>query len=219
MKKLASAVAIGVGITITVLTAGNAQAYTLGTLKCSTTNVTGSSQCAGSYTLGNGENDVTSGGTTDIATQILNNQDIFGTANWTFGNKINVSAANTTIGATTNSHNHGFKLTTGSSLTAGSFNFTGLDLSKNDVAISLKSAKGFSLYYIKAGTVSNLSQIAWNTNSTSVNGRGAAQGLSHISYYTRMVATPPLPVKKVPEPTAIAAIATVGVLGLLRRKK
>jgi hypothetical protein len=219
MKKLASAATIAFGMTIAVLSAGSAQAYTLGTLKCSTTNVTGSSQCAGSYTLGNGENDVTSGNSNDIATQILNNQDIFGTANWTFGNKINVGAANTTIASTINTNTHGFKLTTGSSLTAGSFNFTGLDLSKNDVAISLKSAKGFSLYYIKAGTVSNLSQIAWNTNGTSVNNRGAAQGLSHISYYTRMVATPPPPVRKVPEPAAAAAIATVGILGLLRRKK
>jgi hypothetical protein len=102
MKKLASAATIAFGMTIAVLSAGSAQAYTLGTLKCSTTNVTGSSQCAGSYTLGNGENDVTSGNSNDIATQILNNQDIFGTANWTFGNKINVGAANTTIASTIN---------------------------------------------------------------------------------------------------------------------
>jgi hypothetical protein len=219
MKSILFAIAIPVGISLSLLTAGQAQAYGLGSLQCSTSNVLGSSQCSGSYVLGNGENDVTSGGANDIASQILNTQDIFGVKDWTFGNKINVGGTNSTSTSTTGANTHGFKLSTGSSLTGGSFNFSNLDLSKNDVAVSLKSAKGFSLYYIKAGSVSNLSQINWNTSGTSVNNKGAAQGLSHISYYTRMIEVTPPPVKRVPEPASIAAITAVSALGVLARKK
>lgn len=215
MKNLISATTIIIGISISILAASKAQAYSLNpNLSCSSGLVTGSIQCAGSYTLGNGENDVTDGGTNNIATKILNDNNIFGNADWTFGNKLNVGTT-----SPINSNTHGFSLRPSSNNTSGNFSFSNLDLSKTDLAISLKSAKGFSLYYIKAGSVANLSQIQWNTAGTSVNNKGAAQGLSHISYYTRLVSIAPPPVKKVPEPAAIAALATVGGMTFLRRKK
>lgn len=210
MKCLVYAAAIAVGLGLSIVAVPSAQAYQLNdSLKCSTNDVSGAFGCVGSYTLGGSENDVTNGGADNIATKILNNDDVFGSHDWTFGNKFD--------GGMTGNNTNGFSVS-GLGSTSGSFNLSNLDLSKYDLAISLKSAKGFSMYYVKAGTFTNASQITWNTQGTSVNRRGAAQGLSHISYYTRLIQVPTR-VQRVPEPTAMAALFGVGAVAALSRKR
>jgi hypothetical protein len=215
MKKIVSCFVLIAGITAAVAAAPAAQAYTLNSnLSCTKGTVTGASQCAGSYTLGAGENDVTNGAASNIATKLLNeNGGVFGgTSNWTFGNKYDGSFAN-------NSNTQSGFNVTGLNTTAGSFGLGNINLATTDLAVSLKSAKGFSLYYIKAGTITNPNQIAWNTFGTSVNGKGAGQALSHISYFTRMVPTPPVRVRRVPEPAALSALLAVGAAAIVRRKQ
>ncbi len=215
MKKIVSCFVLVAGITAAITVAPTAQAYTLNNnLSCTKGTVTGASQCAGAYTLGAGENDVTNGAATNIATKLLNeNGGVFGgSSTWAFGNKYDGSFAN-------NSNTQsGFKVT-GLNTTAGSFGFSNINLATTDLAISLKSAKGFSLYYIKAGTITNPNQIAWNTFGTSVNNKGVGQALSHISYFTRMMPTPPPPVRRVPEPAALSALLLVGAMATVRRKR
>jgi hypothetical protein len=171
----------------------------------------GYTQCAGSFALGGGQNDVTNGGASNIATKMLNEGNLFGSNDWTFGNKFDGGLASSNNSAGFNVSNLGS--------TSGSFGFTNLDLSKNDLVVSLKSAKGFSLYYFKAGSITNPSQIQWNTAGTSVNGGGAAQGLSHISYYTRLVSVTPPPVTRVPEPSTIAALSTIALAAAMKRRQ
>jgi hypothetical protein len=162
---------------------------------------------------------VTDGGANNLATQYLNGSNIFNEANWsddlnwTFGAKYD--------GKMSGNNNEGFGVK-GLGSTAGTFSFDKIDLAKTDIAVSLKSARGFSLYYLKAGSIKDPSQIAWDTAGTSVNGKGNAQALSHISYYTRISAvTPELEkqLKKVPEPTAMSALLVVGMTAAMRRKK
>jgi hypothetical protein len=214
MKKIVSCFVLVAGIAISVAAAPAAQAYTLNSnLSCTKGAVTGASQCAGSYTLAGGENDVTNGAANNIATKLLNeNGGVFGgSPTWVFGNKYDGSFANSS------NTQSGFNVT-GLNRTAGSFGLGNINLAKTDLAISLKSAKGFSLYYIKAGTITNPNQIDWNTLGTSVNSRGVGQALSHISYFTRMVPTPPPPVRRVPEPAALSAIFAVGAAAIAHRK-
>jgi hypothetical protein len=215
MKKIVSCLVLVAGIATSVAAAPAAQAYTLNSnLSCTKGTVTGASQCAGSYTLGTGENDVTNGAATNIATKLLNeNGGVFGgSSTWVFGNKYDGSFANSS------NTQSGFNVT-GLNTTAGSFSLGNINLAKTDLAISLKSAKGFSMYYIKAGTITNPNQIAWNTFGTSVNGKGAGQALSHISYFTRMVPTPPPRVRRVPEPAALSALLAVSATAVVRRKR
>ncbi len=215
MKKIVSCFVLIAGVTASVAVAPTAQAYTLNNnLSCTKGTVTGASQCAGAYTLGSGENDVTNGAATNIATKLLNeNGGVFGgSSTWAFGNKYDGGFANSS------NTQSGFNVT-GLNTTAGSFGFSNINLATTDLAISLKSAKGFSLYYIKAGTITNPNQIAWNTLGTSVNNKGVGQALSHISYFTRMMPTPPPPVRRVPEPAALSALLAVSAMATVRRKR
>ena len=206
MKKLISFAALAVTTAISVSTATAAQAAP----DCAAANFS-YTECSGSYTLGGGQNDVTDGGEDNIATQMLNGDDLFGTEDWNFGAKYD--------GSTSGANNEGLSVD-GLGSTSGTFSFSDIDLATTDLAISLKSAKGFSLYYIEAGTLSDSSEIAWDTFGTSTNRKGKAQALSHLSYFTRVADIPELQaVKKVPEPAALSGLIAVGAAAALRRKK
>lgn len=169
--------------------------------------------CSGSYTLGGGQNDVTDGGADNIATQYLNNDDLFGEQDWDFGAKFD--------GSTSGNNAEGMTVE-GLGSTSGTFGFSDIDLATTDVAISLKSAKGFSLYYFEAGSIDDPTDIAWDTAGTKTNRKGKAQALSHISYYTRVSAITPeveSRLKKVPEPAAMSGLIAVGMAAALRKKR
>lgn len=202
-KNTITAAAIAASIAVSFFAASAAQAAP----DCEAASFTFSS-CAGSYTLGRGQNDVTNGGANDLATQLLNDDDIFGALDWTFGAKYD--------GKRSGDASTGFSVA-GLNQTSGSFGFSNIDLATTDLAVSLKSAQGFSLYYFAAGTIADASAIAWDTAGTSTNSKGTAQALSHLSYYTR-IAKPPT-VAKVPEPAAMAGLLAVGMAAVLQRRR
>ena len=167
--------------------------------------------CSGSYELGRGQNDVTNGGANNLATQQLIDSEAFGSGTWDFGAKYD--------GNTTGNNHEGFSVS-GLGSTAGSFGFSDIDLATTDLAISLKSAKGYSLYYFEAGSITDASSIAWDTAGTSTNRKGKAQALSHISYYTRITSIPAVKqVQKVPEPAAMSGLLAIGFAAALRKKR
>ena len=207
MKKLLSAVVFTAGVIASLATATAAQAAPA----CEEAATFTFSQCAGSYQLRGGQNDVTNGGADNLATQILNDQDVFGETNWDFGAKHD--------GNVSGSDEAGLSVE-GLGSSAGTFSFSNIDLATTDIAVSLKSSRGFSLYYFEAGTVSSLDEFEWNTEGTSVNQKGKAQGLSHLSYYTRTSTIPELEkkIRKVPEPAFISSLFIVGMVMLRRRQ-
>lgn len=169
--------------------------------------------CSGSYTLGGGQNDVTDGGADNIATQYLNNDDLFGGQDWDFGAKFD--------GSTSGANTEGLTVE-GLGSTSGTFSFADIDLATTDLAVSLKSAKGFSLYFFEAGSITDPSEIAWDTAGTSTNRKGKAQALSHFSYYTRISAITPeveKQLKRVPEPAAMSGLLAVGMAAALRKRR
>jgi hypothetical protein len=207
MKKFLTAAAIAAGIAVSLSTATSAQAAP----DCEAASFA-FSQCAGSYQLSGGQNDVTNGAADNLASQLLNEQNVFDQGDWTFGAKYD--------GGLSGNNKEGFSVS-GLNKTSGSFSFANIDLTTTDVAISLKSAKGFSLYYFAAGSIGDASQINWDTAGTSTNNKGKAQALSHISYYTRIAAVTPeieQQIKKVPEPTAMAGLLAVGMMATARRR-
>lgn len=215
MKKqlMISIAAAGMAFSTSV---GSAQAFELSSsLSCDISQVMGATDCSGSYELGRGENDVTNGGADNIVSQLLNQDDLFGKTSeaWTFGAKYD--------GGWSGNNAAGMGVS-GLGSTSGTFDFSKIDLATTDIAVSLKAAKGFSLYYIKAGSIMDASVLSWSTAGTSTNNKGKAQGLSHISYYTRIAEylEPEVPsVRKVPEPTALSALFAVGAVAMVRRKK
>ena len=206
MKKLLPAAAIAIGLTIAAAPAAQAAP------DCEAASFSFTA-CSGSYTLSGGQNDVTNGGANNLATQQLNDENLFGDLDWSFGAKYD--------GNTSGANNEGFSVD-GLGSTSGTFSFSDIDLATTDLAISLKSAKGYSLYYIEAGSISDASDIAWDTAGTSTNRKGKAQALSHISYYTRISAITPeveKRLKKVPEPAAMSGLLAVGMAAALRKKR
>ncbi|MBE9029988.1 PEP-CTERM sorting domain-containing protein [filamentous cyanobacterium LEGE 11480] len=200
---------------MSALFASAAQAYQLNAdLDCTDGFITGYSKCSGAYKLGRGENDVTNGSATNIVTQILNEEDVFEVGgDWKFGNKFDGDLSS-------QNNDDGFSVA-GLNTKSGSFSFSELDLAKTDLAISLKSAKGFSLYYVAAGSITDPEAIQWNTAGTSVNKKGNGKALSHISYYTRIIEAPALAdqIRRVPEPATISALLAVGTMAIMRQKR
>ena len=146
--------------------------------------------CVGAYLLGGGENDVTDGAADNIATIILNDNDVFGAADWTFLDK------NDDVGGTSGT------------LSIADFG-EGWPI---EIAISFKAARNFSIYYWSA-LAGPPGTIDWSTAGTATNSSGIAQGLSHYSVFYRSTS------KKVPEPGTLAlfGIGLMG-LGLARRR-
>jgi hypothetical protein len=182
----------------------NGLGLTVQTPACNAGSVTGSSDCAGSFELQGGQNDVTNGDASNLASQILATGVFGGITNWTFNEKINDD------GTTTGSDPLGFNwpgVTSG--LTSGTFNFSNFDPATTALAISLKSARGFSMYYIPVGALAN-STINWNTFGVSTNNQGNPQALSHASVYFNT--TP------IPTPALLPGLIGLG-LGVLRKKK
>lgn len=190
------------------------QAYSLNpNVSCSLGDFAGASQCSGSYTLGGGENDVTNGGSSNIATQLLNNQDVFGGGGgWEFDFK---TQSNTSDQGTS-------KVSwTGLGSTDGTLDVSNIDFDTTEIAISLKAAKGFSLYHITKDSLNDLTELDWSTIGTSQNNKGKAQGLSHASVYYRFIAEADKPVDAIPEPTSGLALLTIGAIaakGALKKK-
>lgn len=197
-----------------LINAAPALAYSLNPdLACQLTDVTGASQCSGSYTLGNGENDVTNGGSDNIVSQLLNNDDVFGVGGgWSFDAKDD--------GGLAGSNSLNFDVT-GLNSDSGKFEFGNIDYATTDLAISLKSAKGFSVYYIEAGTLDAAANIDWSTIGTAQNNKGKAKALSHASVYYRFTTDNSPQPQDVPEPAsglALLAIGAVAAKGTLRKK-
>lgn len=156
---------------------------------------------------------MTNGGADNLATQQLNDNDLFGDGDWSFGAKYD--------GSTSGSNHEGFSVTDLGS-TSGSFSFSNMDWETTEVAISLKSAKGYSLYYLTADDLNEEGELSWDTAGTNTNKKGKAQALSHISYYTRISAITPeveSRLRRVPEPAAMSSLLVVGMVAALSRKR
>lgn len=86
------------------------------------------------------------------------------------------------------------------------------------IAIALKAANKFSLFTFEGDDLAdiNFETMAgrFNTVGTSTNGKGNAQGLSHMSLY--IVEAPPP--NKVPEPFAVVGLAVVGGIGSMLKR-
>jgi hypothetical protein len=177
-------------------------------LACTDGSVTGFTDCVGSFALGAGENDVTNGDSGNLASQILATGVFGNITNWTFNEKINDNG--TTTGSDPLSFNW---VDVGSEQTSGSFNFSNLNFATTALAISLKSARGFSMYYLPAGSLSS-STVSWNTLGVSTNPQGNPQALSHASVYFN---TPPT--TAVPTPALLPALAGMGLAAVRKRKQ
>ncbi|WP_071516438.1 hypothetical protein [Geitlerinema sp. PCC 9228] len=199
MKSLATAVVAGAGFAIATSAMTPVQAFSLtNSPACSTSDIAGSSKCSGSYKLEGGENDVTDGGKDNIVTQLLNQDDIFEVGGgWDYS----------------------FKNEYGGEQKSGKFDFDNIDLATNDLAISLKAAKDFSVYYIEAGTFNHGDEIEWSTKGTSANKKGIARALSHASVFVRDVSHQDnSAAEKIPEPATGMAVGIVA-LGAFAYKK
>ena len=96
---------------------------------------------------------------------------------------------------------------TGQGETAGSWSISGLDNSSPFV-ISLKASNSYSAYFFEAGSALD---GLWNTIGTSVNGKGDAQGISHISVFVasnQFTDTPES--QEVPEPGTLVGLLALG---------
>ena len=170
--------------------------------------------CRGSYLLGGGENDVTDGGADNIVTKLLNEDDIFGTADWTFGAKEDGG----TQGISDLFELDGLNSTSGiiTLNTTKVANILGGDFEDYDLAISFKSAKNFSIYQWDAplgGTTPALNVIEWSTAGTATNNKDKAQALSHASLYVRKVSDDPVAQNPmdIPEPGTILSLGLLAV--------
>lgn len=205
MNKLFPAAIIAIGIVVS--TASSAQAAS----KCQDASFSFTA-CKGSYQLGKGENDVQDGSSDNLVTQKLNDENVFGDRDWMFGAKYDAN--------TSGSNHEGFSVS-GLGKTSGNFSFSNLDWNKTEVAISLKSSKGYSLYHLTADDLDENGTLAWDTLGTSTNKQKKAQGLSHISYYTR-ISPITLEVaerlKRVSEPTVMSDLLAVGLIAALRKQ-
>ncbi|NET46472.1 hypothetical protein [Okeania sp. SIO2B3] len=169
--------------------------------------------CKGAYELAGGENDVTDGGPNNIATQLLNNDDIFGTEDWTFLGK---DDGNGTSFFTVN----GINSTSGEIVfdTAAIENVYGPTFTQNyDIAVSFKAAKNFSIYQWDAGLGTNT--IDWTTDGTATNKQGVTQGLSHASVYFRYKEIVDPPRARVPESTSMLTLGLIGGRMFLSRRR
>ena len=166
--------------------------------------------CQGAYELEGGENDVTDGGSDNIVTQLLNDDNIFGDPDWTFLGKDD--------GAGTS-----FFTVNGIDSTSGNIVFDvaaieeeyGPTFTHNyDIAVSFKAAQNFSIYKWGAGLKTDT--IDWTTDGTATNqNNDNPRDLSHASVYFRLKDK----VKRVPEPTSLLAIGLIGGGMFLSRRR
>jgi hypothetical protein len=175
---------------------------------CTAGAVTAFTDCVGSFQLGPSENDVTNGDPGNLASQILATGVFGNITNWTFNEKINDN------GTTTGTDPLGFNWTNvGSGQTSGAFNFSNLTPATTALAISLKSGRGFSMYYLPAGTLLN-STVSWDTLGVSTNRQGNPQALSHASVYFNTT-----PTTAVPTPALLPGLVGMGLTAMRKKKK
>jgi hypothetical protein len=174
------------------------------------------SDCVGAYELDRGENDVTNGDANNIVNTILNEDNVFGADDWTFGAKFDDSGYQ--------GINNLFALT-GLNNTTGTItlnktaieNILGPTFEQYEIAISFKAAENFSIYKWDAPLGTNT--INWSTAGTATNNRGRPQALSHASLYVRKIDD--TPVTEVPEPGAVGSLAflALGAITYLKKPK
>ena len=174
------------------------------------------SDCVGAYELDRGENDVTNGDADNIVNKILNQDDVFGVDDWTFGAKFSDSGYEGINGLFTLT---GLNNTTGT-ITLNKVaieNILGPTFEQYEIAISFKAAKNFSIYKWDAPLGTNT--INWSTAGTATNNRGIPQGLSHASLYVRKIDD--TPVTEIPEPGAVGSMAflALGTITYLKKQK
>lgn len=178
-------------------------AYEMGSLSC-TVAVTEPmwDDCAGAYTLDNGENDVTNGDELDIVSQILS-EGGFGGDGWEFGAKYDGAYEGDSSLFTV----------TGIDSTSGVVDFGESPLIDDlvnlyDIAISFKAADSFSIYYWEAPLLS--STISWTTSGVAM-GNEFPKDLSHVSVYLRGTTS-------IPEPGTLALFA-LGLIGFVMSRR
>lgn len=169
--------------------------------------------CEGAFTLEKGTNDVTNGAADNLVSQKLATGIFGGITNWIYDSKINVGGGKD-VGTGTNGLDFG--LTSGGGNTTGAFTFDNIDLANTALAISLKAADSYSIFYFAANSLTS-NTINWNTLGVSTNKSGVAQGLSHASVYYSKVSTPdPTPV---PEPASLLGLGIAAGVGLRLKRK
>jgi hypothetical protein len=180
---------------------------------CLNGSVGGATECIGSYlsNFGTYSNDVTNGDPSNLASKLLATGVFGGITDWTFDGKDDSTSSNpaSTLGFVAN----------GLDATTGTFGFTsGIDWANTALAISLKAATRFSIYYIPKGTLAaGTTSINWNTLGVSVNpNNGNPRNLSHASVYFNQVATPPT---AVPTPALLPGLIGLGVSALRSKRK
>ncbi len=215
---LMSTTIFATGLAIVPTAFNSAEAYTLtNDLSCDTAAAVFSpdySDCVGAYLLEGGENDVTDGDADNIVNKILNDNDVFGTEDWTFGAKFGDSGYQGINGL--------FTLTGLNDITGTiTLNKTAIEailgptFDQYEIAISFKAAKNFSIYQWDAPLGTNI--INWSTAGTATNNGGIAQDLSHASLYVRKIDE--TSATEIPEPDTVGSMAFLALAAVIYLKK
>jgi len=158
---------------------------------CSTSDLTGSVACEGTF-AGNDSN------------QVQDLDGLFGVDGWSQLFKVD-SSSGSNGGLTVSKDNGQAK--------DGDWSLTGIDFNTSNIMVALKGGPSFSAYLLDGATSGR-----WNTDGVVNGGGNPGPGLSHFTVYEapKTVQDP----EPVPEPLTILGSATaLGIGGLLKRQQ